>query len=81
MRVVSAGSAVFAATLVAIGILGLLKGDLVAIWQLGPKGVSAREGLAYLCAAISVAAGVACRKVWKLIPSKRVSPFSVPIHR
>ena len=58
MRVVSAGHAVFAATLVAIGILGLIKGDLVAIWQLGPKGVPAREGLAYLCAAISVVAGV-----------------------
>jgi uncharacterized membrane protein len=58
MRIVSAGHAVFAVTLVAIGILGLVKGDLIAIWQLAPKGVPARQELAYLCAVISVATGV-----------------------
>jgi uncharacterized membrane protein len=56
-RTVSAGHAVFAATLVAIGILGLMKGDLVAIWQLASKAVPARTGLAYLCAVVSVATG------------------------
>ena len=49
---------VFAATLIAVGIRGLVKGGFSPAWQPVPKGVPAREGLAYLCALLSLAAGV-----------------------
>ena len=57
MRIASVGHVVFAATMIALGILGLSKGHFTVVWQAVPKGVPAREVLVDLCAFISIASG------------------------
>lgn len=58
LRAVSAGQATYAATLIASGILGLIKGDFTAIWTGVPKGFPAREALAYLTAVVALGTGI-----------------------
>jgi uncharacterized membrane protein len=58
MRIASASHAVFSATLIVIGVMGLIKGNFAAIWNGVPSGFPAREVLAYVCALISIASGV-----------------------
>ena len=58
MRLASVGHAVFAATFIALGILGLIKGNFTPVWEPVPKGVPAREVLIYLCTLISLASGI-----------------------
>jgi uncharacterized membrane protein len=44
--------------MIAIGLLGLIKGNFAPIWNGAPKGLPARDALAYLCAIVSLGCGV-----------------------
>lgn len=58
MRIASVSHAVFAAIMIALGILGFVKGNFTPVWAPVPKAVPARELLVYLCAFVSLASGV-----------------------
>lgn len=49
---------VFAVTTMALGILGLIKGNFAPIWQPTPKDIPVREPLVYLCGFISLICGI-----------------------
>ena len=72
MRIASVGHAVFAATMIALGILCLLKGDCSPIWAPVPKGVPAREILVYFCVFISLASGIGLLWQRAAAPAARV---------
>ncbi len=58
IHIASLGHAAFAATMIGLGVMGLIKGDFTVVWQGVPNGVPAREVLAYLCSLVSLACGV-----------------------
>jgi uncharacterized membrane protein len=58
MGIASLGHAIFAATMVTLGILGLIQGEFTPTWTGVPKGVPEREVLAYLCAFVSLVTGM-----------------------
>ncbi len=57
-RLGGVGHAVFAPTIIALGILGVIKGDFGVVWQPVPSTLPAREVLAYACALVFVASGM-----------------------
>jgi uncharacterized membrane protein len=58
IRIAGFGHALYAVTLIALGILGLMRGSFVPIWTGVPRGLPARVALAYLCAVVSLGSGV-----------------------
>jgi hypothetical protein len=58
ISIASAGHAVFAALLIAFGVLGLIQGNFNVFWQPVPKDVPAREALAYFSSSVSLACGI-----------------------
>ena len=58
VTVASLGHAVFALTMVFLGIVGLIQHDFPPTWTGVPKDLPAREALVYLCALVSLVTGV-----------------------
>jgi uncharacterized membrane protein len=75
MRVAGVGQAVFALTMIGVGILGLVRGDFVQIWQPVPQAWPAREALVYLCAAVSLGCGAGLLWPRTAAPAARVLFF------
>jgi uncharacterized membrane protein YphA (DoxX/SURF4 family) len=72
MRIASWGHAAFAATLIAIGVLGLVRGDIIGIWDSVPKGFPAHELLRYLCAGVVLTCGVGFFWSRSVVPAARL---------
>jgi uncharacterized membrane protein len=58
MRIASTGHAVFSATMIGLGIVGLLYPDFVPVWNPFPASIPARELFLYLGALISLTSGI-----------------------
>jgi uncharacterized membrane protein len=69
MRIASVSHAVFAATMIVIGLVGLVKGSLNAVWDPIPESLPA---LGYLCAVISFVSGIGLLLKRTAAPAARV---------
>jgi uncharacterized membrane protein len=58
MRIVSVGHAVFAVTLVGLGILGIALGGFAPIWDGVPKALPGRQLLAWACDLVALVGGI-----------------------
>ena len=58
MRIASVGQAVFATTMIGLGIVGLLYSDLVPVWNPVPASLPAHQLLIYLSSVISLITGI-----------------------
>lgn len=58
IRVASAGHAAFAAAMIGVGVLGLIKRDFAPIWPPVPESLPARTVLIYLCGLIPLTCGI-----------------------
>lgn len=72
MRVRRLGHLLFALTLIALGILGLVQRDFAVIWQPVGPGFPARVVLVYLCALVSLGCGVGLLLPQAAAPASRV---------
>jgi uncharacterized membrane protein len=57
MGIASPGHVFFAATMIGLGIVGLVQGDFTPEWAGVPKSIPARQVLAYVCALVSLVSG------------------------
>jgi uncharacterized membrane protein len=62
-RLAGLGRCVFAATLIALGVWGLIHGDFAPIWTPVPSHWPMREALAYACAVVAAAGGAGL--IWR----------------
>ncbi|HEX4742723.1 MAG TPA: hypothetical protein VH353_15450, partial [Caulobacteraceae bacterium] len=58
MRIAGPGHAVFAAILIAIGLLGFIHPEYVGVWQPVPRRWPAHEALTLVCALVCLGSGV-----------------------
>ena len=58
LRIASPGHAVFAAAMILVGVVGLIKGDLTSVWDGVPSSWPVRVPLGYLCGVVSLACGI-----------------------
>jgi uncharacterized membrane protein len=59
MRIAGLGQVSFALGLIGLGIVGLIYGDFALVWQRVPEWVPGREAIAYGCAVLMLAGGLA----------------------
>ena len=58
MRIASMSQAAFAAAMIAVGLHGLVSGDIAGIWGPVPAGLPGRAALPWVCGAVTLACGL-----------------------